>query len=188
VEPSTTPTSSVTWTEIREVDSTELTEIEGAISFARQYAQRYTVRLVYSGKAAFDQAFAKLHQPLPGSAAQMAADEIEVALVSFLLMWRLFLDQTRHDLSQRFGDQSAEYNQFKTAASAAYDARPGYRFVEGLRNYVQHVGMPGLRSSSVRRHGEANDPAIVTDATVVMPRESLLEYLRQSGGQHQRRS
>ena len=162
---------------------TELQEIREAIAFTRTYARRYTVQLVFSGRATFDQALAKLHQPLSDMATKSAAEELVVALVTFLMMWRLFLDQSRHDLSERFGDQSLNFTKFIDATRTAYDNHPGYRLVEGLRNYVQHVGMPDLDISTNSRQGNSGELPIVVEASVVLRREGLLEYLRKYGGQ-----
>jgi hypothetical protein len=172
-----------TLTEIREVGDTELDEIQEAIKVVRARARPYTVQLVRTAWTTFDQTVVRLHGPLPGTTARVISSEIEVALVTLLLMWRLFLDHTRHDLSQRFGKPSSEYEKFETATNTAYDDHAGYRLLEGLRNYVQHVGMPGLHATANRRVGKAGEPAVVTDVTIVLPRDRLLAYLRSSGGQ-----
>jgi hypothetical protein len=71
----------------------------------------------------------------------------DIALVSrrlanLLSAARLFLDQVKHDLSTTFGSSSEIVQVVKEKASAQYDARFGYRFMETLRNVLQHESMP----------------------------------------------
>lgn len=69
---------------------------------------------------------------------ELATWEFEIAFTTWLLYWRLYLDQTRADLIRRFGDKSAEAQQFTSTCNAAFDSSSAYRIVEGLRNMVTH--------------------------------------------------
>lgn len=70
---------------------------------------------------------------------ELATWEFEIAFATWLLYWRLYLDQTRADLIRRFDDESAaEVRQFKSTCKAAFDSSSAYRIVEGLRNMVAH--------------------------------------------------
>jgi hypothetical protein len=51
------------------------------------------------------------------------------------------LDQSEHGLSKFFGKLSPELKAFKTSRSELYDSNWGYRFMEALRNHVQHYGL-----------------------------------------------
>jgi len=63
-------------------------------------------------------------------------------IVNLLTTCRLYLDQAEHNLSSMYGRDSNVARTMKTARSAEYDARLGYRVMESLRNYVQHRGLP----------------------------------------------
>ena len=63
-------------------------------------------------------------------------------LVNLLTACRLYLDQTDHLVSQLFGNASSELKNVKKFKNDLYDKYFGYRFLEALRNYVQHCGLP----------------------------------------------
>jgi hypothetical protein len=160
--------------EVREITASEMAELNESIIYCRRYSERYDVRLVHISKSTFDQALAKLSQPFPSQMVAVLNQEAEVALVTFLLMWRLFLDHSKHDLSQRFGKPSATFDQFIQKTSDVYDRYPGYRLIEGLRNYVQHVGLPGLQVT-VSQSLEG-DGSVIRNATAVLSTSTLLDW------------
>ena len=62
-------------------------------------------------------------------------------LVNLLCTCRLYLDQTKGDLSHHFSsiaDAKAKYESF---THEEYDARLGYRAMEAMRNFSQHQGL-----------------------------------------------
>lgn len=63
-------------------------------------------------------------------------------LTNVLTAFRLYLDQTDHNLSQAFGNPSPELEGIKQLKRSMYDRCFGYRFLEALRNHVQHCGLP----------------------------------------------
>lgn len=67
-------------------------------------------------------------------------DDFEEAIDAWLTTLRGFADRTAHQLSRRFGDDSAELAAFKAECSREYDENFAYRFTCRLRSYVQHVG------------------------------------------------
>lgn len=67
---------------------------------------------------------------------------LERRLVNLLTACRLYLDQTDHEFSAHFGKISAELDAVKKFKNDLYDEYFGYRFMETLRNYVQHAGLP----------------------------------------------
>ncbi len=69
---------------------------------------------------------------------EAATWEFEIAFATWLLYWRLYLDQTEADLLRRFGEHSTEVEQFSSTCSGAFDSSSAYRIVEGLRNMVAH--------------------------------------------------
>lgn len=63
-------------------------------------------------------------------------------VVNLLTSCRLYLDQTDHGLSNLYGNPSEELKGIKEFKSGLYDDHWGYRFMEALRNHVQHSGLP----------------------------------------------
>lgn len=63
-------------------------------------------------------------------------------LSNLLAAFRLYLDQTDHIVSKTFGEHSAELEAVKKFKNSLYDTCFGYRFLEALRNHVQHCGLP----------------------------------------------
>lgn len=59
-----------------------------------------------------------------------------------LTAFRLYLDQTDYALSKTFGNPSPELEAIKKFKNSLYDTYFGYRFLEALRNHVQHCGLP----------------------------------------------
>ena len=63
-------------------------------------------------------------------------------LTNVLTGFRLYLDQTDHALSKIFGNPSGELQSIKQFKNSLYDSCFGYRFLEALRNHVQHCDLP----------------------------------------------
>jgi len=63
-------------------------------------------------------------------------------ILNLLSSIRTYLDHTETRLNRTFGDNSDEYKLFKTLISECFDNHFAYRFLEKLRNYSQHCGMP----------------------------------------------
>lgn len=59
-------------------------------------------------------------------------------IINLLTASRLYLDHSAHAISDIFGKQSIELVSFKAETARLYDSRFGYRFMEALRNAVQH--------------------------------------------------
>jgi hypothetical protein len=70
------------------------------------------------------------------------AEEINRRLLNDLSMVWSFLDLGAHRLSGRFGKDSDELAAFREATHRAYDSSFAYRFLDRLRNYAQHCGLP----------------------------------------------
>ncbi|GGD44406.1 hypothetical protein GRI62_10640 [Erythrobacter arachoides] len=69
-----------------------------------------------------------------------------VRMANLLSSCRAYLDQTTHHLGSLKPD-GGDATAFKEARSREYDTRLGYRFMEAMRNYSQHRGLP-LHGSS----------------------------------------
>lgn len=80
-------------------------------------------------------------------------------LVNLLTACRLYLDQTEHGISSQFGKPSAALTEVKSFKNNLYDDHWGYRFMEALRNHVQHSGLPvhTISYSSARIKGTSVD-------------------------------
>ena len=76
-----------------------------------------------------------------------------VRLANLLSSCRAYLDQTAHHLGSLKPDEG-DPTAFKDARSHEYDTRMGYRFMEAMRNYSQHRGLPLHGSSYAISHQE----------------------------------
>lgn len=63
-------------------------------------------------------------------------------VVNLLSAARLYLDHTRHHLGKIDSTVPGVKSRIERAISVQYDESIGYRFMEALRNYVQHRGYP----------------------------------------------
>lgn len=163
---------------MRHIGAGEEAALRTAIGHCRRYARRRSARFVSIGVATWADALTRLRQPMRSNDALVAAHGVEDALVVLLSLWRMFVDHTRHDLSRRFGALSAPFQTFERATNQAYDDHAGYRLIEGLRSYVQHVEMPGLIVNRLERFGAPGEPEVVVEASIRLPREGLLAWDR----------
>jgi len=71
-------------------------------------------------------------------------------MLNFLSAFRTFLDHTQTNLDRTYGKESENFKIFKKTRSSYYDNYFSYRFLDKLRNYSQHMGMPitGIDTSS----------------------------------------
>lgn len=76
------------------------------------------------------------------TAFQAERNQMNRRVINLLSSCRLYLDHTRHHLSNmgKVGKEAAENIEAKI--STGYDGSLGYRAMETLRNYVQHRGYP----------------------------------------------
>jgi hypothetical protein len=64
---------------------------------------------------------------------------------------RAYLDQVAQLMGDLGADSEKNRQDFRSLTSREYDARFGYRFMEALRNYAQHGGLPVQRVRLERR-------------------------------------
>lgn len=85
--------------------------------------------------------------------------KLDQRLVNLLTACRLYLDQTDHGVSSLFGKPSDELTGVKSLKNDLYDDHWGYRFMEALRNHVQHSGLPVhiISYDSARIPGSSDD-------------------------------
>ena len=101
-------------------------------------AQRYSVRPSRSHDAAMDERLL-----------------LDRRLVNLLTACKLYLDQSDHTLSEVFGHASQEAETINRKRAQFYDGRFGYRFMESLRNHIQHRALP---ITEIRYQQSAVDP------------------------------
>jgi hypothetical protein len=70
------------------------------------------------------------------------SNRVNSKLRNFFSEFRAFLDYTESHLKTRYGEESKEFKDFKTACGKEYDSSISYRFVYKLRSYAQHSGVP----------------------------------------------
>ena len=158
---------------VRCVTDEEANKIGTAASFCRRY--RTSPRTdCYIRPKVWQQTTASVVNPGTRNIVPAAAESALGALVGWILVWRLIIDQACHDLSSRFGKNSPEFARFKTFKSEVFDSCQGYRVIEGLRNAVQHRDMPPMKIS----HIQQLDPKTrtrVTRTSITMPVSWLLD-------------
>jgi hypothetical protein len=97
------------------------------------------------------------------------------AFVNLLTSARLYVDQVRSRANACAPDAKGIGQEIKALLSAEYDSSPSYRFMEALRNHVQHAGLPvGLTSYGSSRNKE-EDYSLLEYYMVVMAKKSLLD-------------
>ncbi|MBK6801643.1 hypothetical protein [Novosphingobium sp.] len=81
--------------------------------------------------------------------------QFAVKLANLLSSCRAYLDHTPRNLNS-LEPRRGETGAFRLATNREYDQRFGYRFMEALRNYSQHGGLPlhGASYGTRRREGE----------------------------------
>ena len=93
--------------------------------------------------------------------------------MNFLSSFLSFLDHSETHLDHV--DASGAWKQrFKECRAACYDTVFAYRFLYGLRNYVQHCGLPlgGIHASVQRDPQDINQ----TEFRVYLARDHLLQW------------
>jgi hypothetical protein len=63
-------------------------------------------------------------------------------LANLLSACRLYIDQTKHEVSAVYGDDPGQLEQLELSFSSQYDAFIGYRAIVALRGHVQHRSLP----------------------------------------------
>jgi hypothetical protein len=69
---------------------------------------------------------------------------VEDRLLSYLLVWRMAIDQLANATSTHFGRESEQWKAYQEGRRRAYDAYFGYRVIDAMRNLVVHKEMPPL--------------------------------------------
>lgn len=84
---------------------------------------------------------------------------LNIRLVNLLTAARLYVDQLNQNVRECVPDSTRGKQMVKNFFAKEYDEHKDYRFMEALRNYVQHRGLPvhwtqqGSRWTSLEDHG-----------------------------------
>jgi hypothetical protein len=73
--------------------------------------------------------------------------------------FRSFLDYWETDIKREFGKDSKQIIAFKNRTHIEYDNVFAYRFINELRNYIQHCGMPEIL---VKKKLDENDNTVIS--------------------------
>ena len=98
---------------------------------------------------------------------------LTVRLVTFLTSARLYIDQLSRHVRDCAPDLTSE--SMKTIFSKEYDANPEYRFMEALRNHVQHRGLPIHWMSHGGRWTDVGENGLLEYSMELSSQRSFLE-------------
>ncbi|MBY0098667.1 hypothetical protein [Mesobacillus maritimus] len=62
--------------------------------------------------------------------------------INYLSSAKLFIEHTEKKLKSKYGNNSQEFKDWKSATKKEFDSSFSYRFLYHLRNYTQHYGFP----------------------------------------------
>jgi len=97
-------------------------------------------------------------------------------LVNLLTAARLYVDQLGHHATEILPEISTIKDDVKRLFANEYDNNPEYRFMEALRNYVQHRGIPVHSTQySASREGEGGEERLVFTTEVFSNKNDLKE-------------
>jgi hypothetical protein len=92
--------------------------------------------------------------------------DIDRRLSNLLSSCRLYFDQIAHLLGETFGTASTEATRVNQERNNAYDQSFAYRFIEALRNFVQHRALP-IDNITFRRHRVKRDAGEFWETSLV---------------------
>lgn len=84
-------------------------------------------------------------------------------IANFVATCRMYFDQVSQHVRELFGRDSNEVALLKKSRSEAYDSALSYRFLEALRNYVQHcdLAIHGLKMHTKRVDENATSSSVI---------------------------
>jgi hypothetical protein len=141
------------------ISDSEADAISESAAFCRQHATHATYRLLQSSYRLWQQAYAVAVRAEPWTFD--TKHDLQAAFVGWILVWKLVLDQTAHELSSHFGRDSAQLATFRAACRSAYDGSQAYRLTETIRNLVQHREIPPITLSRAKKLDEATQQPVI---------------------------
>ena len=97
-------------------------------------------------------------------------------LANILTSFRTYLDHIAHKLSNRFGNQSHQYDIFKKKTSFLFENHFAYRFFYKLRNYLQHFGIPITKISYTTHYDPVLKKDIFNSVNIFIKKDDLIKY------------
>jgi hypothetical protein len=166
---------------VRDMTDDEVRTVTAALNTVREHMDQTAMTLLVGAHQRVIDVATGLRpsRPLTPSDPRKKLNEVAVPLVSWVLTWGMVLDHALHDISDKYPDDRGPLKALAGATHQAFDAHPGYRMAEGLRDYVAHRGMPPLQIQGTVRRGR-NDERLES-VTVRLVAERLLEDTKFSG-------
>jgi hypothetical protein len=170
---------------LRGMSDDEVGAVTRALSAVREHTDRTAANLLLGAHERLADVISMLRpsRPLTPSDPRAKLNAVAVPLVSWLLMWAMFLDHALHDISDKYPNDPDRLEALRQATHDAFDRHAGYRMAEGLRDYVAHRGMPPLRiEGSVRRGANAErleSIAVSLDSQRLLTDSRLNRHVRQ---------
>jgi len=100
---------------------------------------------------------------------------LNIRLVNLLTSARLYVDQLPQHVEKCVPHLGAAESRVKSLLAAEYDGNPQYRFMEALRNYVQHHGIPVHWTSLGAERTGLGDDGLLEYSTELAAEKSFLE-------------
>lgn len=169
--------------EIRPLDDVEYHNVVTARTELSKFAKKHELfRLVYTNymeyKTILNEYFIiySKNANMVGSYLEEMVFNLNRLMLNFLSAFRTFLDHAQTNLDRTYGKESENFKIFKKTRSSCYDNYFSYRFLDKLRNYSQHVGMPitGIDTSSELVH--INPKEVEHKLRVTVLKGDLLEF------------
>ena len=98
-----------------------------------------------------------------------------VKLVNLLTAVRLYVDQLNQNVTECLEDKLNTKNAVKKLFSKEYDENQSYRFMEALRNYVQHRGIPVHWTQQSSRWTSLDDDGFLEYSIELASQRTFLE-------------
>ncbi|MDO9230748.1 MAG: hypothetical protein Q7U03_14440 [Syntrophales bacterium] len=100
---------------------------------------------------------------------------LNICLVNLLTSARLYVDQLHHHVKECVPHLDGVIQLIKNLLAKEYDENPEFRFMEALRNYVQHRGIPVHWTSSGERWTEIGEDGLLEYYLELAALKSVLE-------------
>lgn len=126
---------------IEHIDNTEYNKVKGILQNVGK------IELIYSAKFPLVENYKEIVDLLD----KYKKDQIQQIVFKYLIIVRIqnflssargFMDTFAHTLSKEYGKEADVYIEFNKQKSTTYDNHFSYRFIEALRNCVQHRELP----------------------------------------------
>jgi len=102
-----------------------------------------------------------------------ARSQITRRIINFLSTCRMYLDHSKHHLSNIYGKESKIFKKFNEKISIEYDSKLSYRIIEAMRNYAQHRGYPiyGIMLEGKLLDGDIKKDRLYSTTPYLIPSE-----------------